>query len=76
MQLQHVVDVLRPEFADRIAFLMVDLTSAEGQQFAARFGVRETTLVFFDRTGNLLDRRFGVPTVDGLRATIRGNFRF
>ena len=76
MQLKHVVDVLRPEFADRIAFLMVDLTSAEGQQFGTRFGVRETTLVFFDRSGTLLDRRYGVPTVDGLRATIRGNFRF
>jgi len=76
VQLQHVVDVLRPEFADRIAFLMVDFTSAEGQQFAARFGVRETTLVFFDRTGTLLDRRYGVPTIDALRATIRGNFRF
>ncbi len=76
MQLKHVVDVLRPEFADRIAFLMVDLSSAEGQQFAGRFGVRETTLVFFDRSGNLLDRRYGVPTVDGLRTTIRGSFRF
>jgi len=55
---------------------MVDFTSAEGQQFGTRFGVRETTLVVFDRSGTLLDRRYGVPTVDGLRATIRGNFRF
>ena len=76
MQLKHVVDALRPEFADRIAFLMVDFSSAEGQQFAARFGVRETTLVFFDGAGNLIDRKYGVPTVDILRSTIRNNFRF
>ena len=76
MQLKHVVDVLRPEFADRIAFVMVDLFSDEGQKFAAQFGVRETTLVFFDRSGTVLDRKYGVPTIDGLRATIRGNFRF
>jgi len=30
----RVVDVLRPEFSDRIAFLMVDFTSPEGRQFA------------------------------------------
>ena len=55
---------------------MIDFISPEGQQFAARFGVRETTLVFFDQSGMVVDRKYGVPTVDGLRATIRGNFRF
>jgi hypothetical protein len=54
---------------------MVDFSTPGGQQFASRFGVRETTLVFFDQSGNLLDRRYGVPTVDVLRALIRGNFR-
>lgn len=55
---------------------MLDITSMEGQQFAARAGVQETTLVFFDRFGMVIDRKYGVPTIDVLRATIHGNFRF
>ena len=76
MQLKRVVDALHGEFSNQIAFVMLDITSMEGQQFAARVGVQETTLVFFDRFGMVIDRKYGVPTIDVLRAIIHGNFRF
>ncbi len=68
------MDALRPEFAERIAFVIADLSTREGQAFASRFGVGETTLVFFDRNGMTLDQYHGTVTEAHLRRIIEGNF--
>ncbi len=61
------MDALRPEFADRVAFVTADLSTREGQSFASRFGVAETTLVFFDRTGMPINQYHGAITEAYLR---------
>ncbi len=65
-----MVDALRPEFNDRVAFVTADLSTSEGQVFAGRLGVGETTLVFFDRDGTPINRYHGTVTTANLRRLI------
>ena len=76
MQLKRVVDALRPEFADRIAFVTADLSTREGQAFASRFGVGETTLLFLDGNGMPVNQYHGTTTESQLRRVIEGTFGY
>lgn len=69
-----MVDALRPEFNHRVAFVTADLSTSEGQIFAARLGVGETTLVFFDRGGTPINRYQGTATQANLRRLIVSSF--
>jgi hypothetical protein len=51
------------------------LSSFEGQAFAATAGVSETTLLFFDRSGNPLNQHQGVMTEANLRKAIDSTFQ-
>ena len=73
-ELRRVVDALRPEFNDRVAFVVADLTTYEGQDFSARFGLPETTLVFFDAVGRQLGTLQGVQNQAALRNQIQEAF--
>jgi hypothetical protein len=75
MQLKRVVDTLRPEYEDRVAFVTADLSTLEGQAFAATAGVGETTLLFFDRSGNPLNQQQGATTEANLRRLIDSTFQ-
>ena len=75
MQLKRVVDTLRPEFEDRVAFVTADLSTPDGQLFAATAGVSETTLLFFDRSGTPVNRYYGVTTEANLRNLIESTFQ-
>jgi hypothetical protein len=75
LQLKRVVDTLRPEYEDRVAFVTADLSTFEGQAFAATAGVNETTLLFFDRSGNPLNQQQGVMTEANLRKAIDSTFQ-
>jgi hypothetical protein len=51
------------------------LSTFEGQSFAATVGATETTLLFFDRTGNPLNQHQGVMTEANLRKAIDSTFQ-
>jgi thioredoxin-like negative regulator of GroEL len=68
------VDALRSEFQGRVAFVLADLTTAEGQAFAARHEVGNTTLVFLDVTGRRMATFVGLQEEDVLRERIRASF--
>ncbi|TVP87033.1 MAG: hypothetical protein EA347_08365 [Thioalkalivibrio sp.] len=42
---------LRPEYAERVEFLAVNLGHPDGQQFASRHGMRDGTVVLFSGDG-------------------------
>ncbi len=46
----------------------------EGQTFASHFGVGHTTLLFFDRDGDLVNQHYGTTTAAHLRRVIDGTF--
>jgi hypothetical protein len=73
--LKRVVDTLRPEYEDRVAFVIADLSTPEGQAFAATAGAGETTLLFFARNGNPVNQLQGVSTEDHLRQVIESTFQ-
>jgi hypothetical protein len=70
------VDALRPEFADRVAFVTADMSTAEGQTFAFNLGVGETTLLFFDRQGAVVNKFLGAASETQLRRVIETTFAF
>ena len=70
------MDALRPEFNDRVAFVVADLNTLEGQAFSTRFGIPETTLVFFDASGRQLDTLQGLQSQADLRNYIADVFGF
>jgi hypothetical protein len=73
--LKRVVDTLRPEYDHRVAFVTADLSTLEGQAFAATAGVGETTLLFFAPNGNPVNQLQGVSTEDHLRKVIESTFQ-
>lgn len=68
------MDALRSEFQGHVAFVLADLNSVEGQAFAARHEVGNTTLVFFDATGRRIATLVGVQEESTLRERIRASF--
>ena len=69
-----MVDALHSEYSDRVAFVLADLSTPVGRDFQMRTGVRETTLVFFDQYGRILNEQYGVPTEASLRFMIDSTF--
>jgi hypothetical protein len=65
-----VVDALRPEFRDEVAFVLANLHTREGREFAARHGVPNTTLVFLDAGGRRLAILHGTQEDAALRRQI------
>jgi hypothetical protein len=76
LQLKRAVDALQPELGNRIAFVLADLSTAEGQAFARMYGAGETTLVFLDPAGRAINMYRGVTTEAHLRSMIRTTFGF
>jgi hypothetical protein len=72
--LKRVVDALRPEFREQVAFVLADLNTPEGLAFANRHGVGNTTLVFFDAGGKRLTTAVGIQEEGALRERIRATF--
>jgi thioredoxin-like negative regulator of GroEL len=69
-----VVDALRPEFRGEVAFVMANLNTREGREFAARHRVPNTTLVFLDANGRRLAILQGTQKEAALRWQIRSIF--
>lgn len=67
IDLMHAVDELRPEFEDRMQFLVADVRSEAGKRFAGDHGVGAVTLILFDTSGRTLDMLHGVPAAQQLR---------
>ena len=67
----RVVDALRPEFREHVAFILADLSTPEGSAFASRHDVGNTTLVLLDATGKRLETLTGIQDEGALRARIR-----
>lgn len=65
---------MRPEFHKDIAFVLADLQTTEGQAFANRYGVGNTTLIFLDASGKRLDTVTGIQEEHALRERIRARF--
>lgn len=54
--------------------MLADLNTPEGQAFASRHGVGNTTLVFLDKAGNRLETLVGLQEEGALRRRIRAGF--
>jgi len=63
-----VVDALRPEFNDQMAFVLVDLQTPAGHAWAASHGASQTTLLFFGASGRQIGVLQGEQSVDRLRS--------
>ena len=72
---RYVVDVLRPEFYNKLVFVVADLGTRDGQAFSSRYRVGETTLVFFNSTGGRIGTMRGVQTEESLRIYIESLYR-
>ena len=68
------MDALRPEFDDRVAFVMADLSTMPGQTFSNFYGAGHTTLVFFDISGRRVGTLYGVQNEQYLRRYIDSMF--
>lgn len=68
------MDALRSEFRGQLAFVLADLSTPEGQAFAARHEAGNTTLVFLDASGRRLATFPGVQEESALRERIRASF--
>jgi hypothetical protein len=69
-----VVNALKSEFDDEIAFVLANLQTHEGQAFASQHGVPNTTLVFLDANGERLEILRGTQDRNELRAEIKRIF--
>ncbi len=67
--------MLRPEFYNKLVFVVADLGTRDGQSFAYRYKVGETTLVFFNSTGRRIGTLRGVQTEESLRIYIESLYR-
>lgn len=54
--------------------MLADLNTPEGQAFASRHGVGNTTLVLLDKAGNRLETLVGLQEEGALRRRIRAGF--
>ena len=66
-----MVDALRPEFNNQIAFVLVDLTTPEGHAWALSQGAWQTTLIFFGGSGRRVAVLQGEQSLDRLRSIFR-----
>ena len=66
-----MVDALRPEFNDQIAFVLVDLQTPEGYAWALSQNAGQTTLLFFGASGRRLAVLQGEQGLQQLRSTFR-----
>lgn len=69
-----MVNALKPEFEDQIAFVLANIQSPAGQAFANQHGVPNTTLVLFDGKGERLEILRGAQDENALRAEIKRIF--
>jgi hypothetical protein len=70
------VDALQPQLGNRVAFVVADLSTPQGQAFAQLYGVGETTLVFLDANGRALNVHRGVTNQAHLRSVIQATFGY
>jgi hypothetical protein len=71
VELKRVVDALRPEFSDQIAFVLVNLATPEGRIWAMSQFASETTLVFFGASGRRVHMLQGQQDLEYLREIFR-----
>jgi len=69
-----VVNAVRSEFEDDIAFVRANLQTPEGQAFASKHGVSNTTLVFLDANGDRIAVLRGEQDRAALREQILSHF--
>ena len=63
---------LQTEYGDRIEFVTVDATTAEGREFSRAHGIRSHPgFVVFDASGEVVHAALGPWDEEGLRALVR-----
>ena len=60
MEVMKLMDVLRDEYADRVEFLIADLGTPQGRQFANRHNAINGTVMFYSAKGSYV-RTIHVP---------------
>lgn len=66
-----MVDALRPEFSEQMAFVLVDMTTPQGAAWARYHNAGQTTLIFFGASGRRLRTLQGEQTLGRLRSIFR-----
>lgn len=66
-EVMDLLNTVRPEFGDRVAFLAVNLGNPHGQSFARQHGMRDGTVVLFAADG----RRVAAMDVPRTQAQVR-----
>ena len=70
-----MVDSLKPEYEGKIKFLIAEVSTQEGRDFAQYHHVGNVTLLFFDGAGKRLSSLTGVQTQDFLRRAFDRAFK-
>jgi hypothetical protein len=74
VELKHRLDKIRPEYQNRIDFLITDFRTPEGRAFAAEHGVGPATLVLFGHDGGRLATIYGTKATEELHSAFVSTF--
>lgn len=64
------INSVRQLLGDQVNFLVAKTGDPKGEAFKRRFQANSLELLFFSRTGELLDRQFAVMSAGSLRAKL------
>ncbi|MDH5480730.1 MAG: hypothetical protein OEX11_08225 [Nitrosomonas sp.] len=70
------MNAVRDDFDDRIAFIIADLNTPDGRQFADSHGLGPVALAFFASNGDRLQVLYNEQTAESLRKNLNTMFNY
>ncbi|MCB1985090.1 MAG: hypothetical protein H6936_01130 [Burkholderiales bacterium] len=71
-----VMNAIRDDYEERLAFIVADINTPEGKTFADRNTLMPTALVFYSASGNHLQTLYAAQTVESLRQELNKIFQY
>lgn len=71
-----VMNEIRDEYAERLAFIVADIKTPEGNAFAGRHSLQPPALVFFSSNGEKLQTLYSSQTNESLRQKLNTIFQY
>lgn len=75
LETMNAINTLRDNHEERVTFLVADLFSREGKDFAEKYDTPFPALVFFAPNGERLKTLYGQQDADTIRNTMSQQFR-
>lgn len=76
LELMNALNSLRADYESRVTFLVADLYTPQGKQFAEKHNVPMTALLFFAPNGERLKTLYGQQDAETIRETLKEEFGF